>query len=124
MTSGHLVTDGNLSLLGNVDFCKLHHAVGKFVTDLDLVESSLVGCCCLFVSDAVVVDEITDHSVGLFVIRPLVGVDIVEIRDTPEHCGSDFLTFRYNLHAIQVADSGALLAVGKNNKFLEELGVQ
>ena len=72
MTSCHLVTDSDLSLLGDIYFRKLHNAVSEFVTDLDLVLDPLVCCESLFVGDAVIVDEVTDHEVGPVVVSPSV----------------------------------------------------
>ncbi len=42
MTSGHLVADGDLPLLGYIDLRHLHYAVGEFISDLDLVLFTLL----------------------------------------------------------------------------------
>ena len=72
MASGHLVTDCDLSLLCNINLGKLHHAIRKFVTDLDLVNRSLVDCGSLLVSDAIIVDKIPDHIIGVSIIGPAI----------------------------------------------------
>ena len=120
MTTRHLVTDSDFSLLGNVNLCELHHAVLEFVTDLDHIHLPLaLGCCCLL-CEAVVVDEVANEDIGLLVGSPLVRVDIVII-DTLEKLCSELLVLLDNLDTVKVAYACALLVLCENGQLLDEL---
>ena len=72
VASGHLVTDSDLPLLGDIYLGELHHTVGKIISDLHFVNRPLVGCGSLLVGDAIVVDEIPDHLIGVGIIGPAI----------------------------------------------------
>ena len=123
MASGHLVTDGDLPLLGYVDLGELHDSVREFVTHLDLVHLPLALCLRHFVGDAVVVDEVLDHSVGVLVGCPLAGIDVLEVNALELICG-DFLPLGDDLDSVEVADTGALLSVGEELEPSDEVGIE
>ena len=123
MSSGHLVTDSDLPLLGDIHLGELHHTVCEIISDLHFVNRPLVGCGSLLVGDAVVVDEIPDHLIGVGVVSPAVGIDIAVVNGL-ELSGGDLLSFRNKLNTVEVEDSGALPALGESGKLVEELGIQ
>ncbi len=123
MTAGHLVTDGDLTLLGYVYLGYLHHSVRKFVPDLDLVHLAFAdGLLCLD-GYAVVVDKVADQLVGLLVGGPLVGVDVVVV-DALENFGRDLLVLFEDFDAVEVGYAGALLVLGEHDKLLQEIVVE
>ena len=75
MATSHLVTDHQLTLLGDIDFGHLDDAVGKFIADAGDILLAVVFTQHLFVLDHVVVDQGGHHTVLVFVARPLVWVD-------------------------------------------------
>ena len=67
MSSGHFVAHSDFSLLGNVNFCKLHNAIRKFVTDFDFVESPLAFCRFFLICNTVIVDKVSYKKICVFV---------------------------------------------------------
>ena len=63
MTSGHLVTHGDLPLLRDVNLGELHHSVRKLVSDLDLVHLPLALGFSDLVGQAVVIDKFLNEMV-------------------------------------------------------------
>ena len=123
MTACHLVTDSDLTLLGNIHLCDLHYAVGEFVTNLDLVYLSLGTGFHLLVGDAVAADEFTHHSGSLGVVAPLCGGDVLVV-NLAESLEGELLALGEDLNAVKVRDTGALLAVYKAPESLDEAGAE
>ena len=121
MTSGHLVTYGNLALLGNVNLCKLHYSVGKLIADLYLVDIPLADRSLSLESDAIVVDELPDEDIAVLVGRPFVGVDVVVV-DVLEHVGGELFVLGDDFHTVEVGHACTLLVLGQDCKFSEEFG--
>ena len=119
MASCHLVTDSDLSLLGNIDLGKLHDSIREFIADLDLVKNPLVPCCLFLVGYAVVVDQIPDKGIGILVIGPLGRTDVLIVDHL--HVGScDILAFGNDFNAIKVAYTGTLLALNQDSELVKE----
>ena len=123
MTSGHLVTDSDLPLLGDIDLGDLHNAVRKLVTDLYLVHLSLALGLSHLVGQAVVVDEFLDEQVGVLIGGPVAGVDVLEVNGL-QFLNADLLALGDDLDIVEVVDARALLALCQDGQSLEEISVQ
>ena len=67
----HLITDTNLTLLSDVDFCHLDNAAGKFVTNGDGVLFAHAFGIELVELAEIVDDQCTDHSVNASITCPV-----------------------------------------------------
>ena len=73
--------------------------------------------------DAVVLDELAHQTGGLGVVRPLGGVD-VHVVGFLQALERELLALREDLHAVEVAHAGALLAVHQGPQLLDEGGAE
>ena len=71
MTTCHLITYTNLTLLSDVNLSELKDARGKFITDCDCKLFALELRVILVVLLQVVDYELTDKAVGAFVLSPV-----------------------------------------------------
>ena len=80
MTTGHLVTDTNLTFLGNVYLGHLNDTCGQLVTDSD---GELLAFQ-LGIEFLVLLDEVhhqcTNQSVGMFILRPVAQLNSGEVQ--------------------------------------------
>ncbi len=119
VTAGHLVTHGDLTLLGYIYLGKLHDARGELVAygDVELLAAQL-GIDLLALAQ-IVHDSGTHQIVGMGVGGPLRQVDGV-IVDLAEHSGREVGTLRYDVRAEEVLDSGRGLARGQRHELGHE----
>jgi len=76
MAPGHLVTNPDLALLGDIDLGQPDNTCGQLITDGDVVPLPLIDTVNLLVLDHIVVKELLDAVILLLVSGPLVGIDI------------------------------------------------
>src|SRR5690606_23261510 len=76
MAPGHLVTNPDLALLGDIDLGQPDNACGQLIADGDVVPLPLIDTVNLLVLDHIVVKELLDAVILLLVIGPLVGINI------------------------------------------------
>ena len=123
MTTCHLITHGDLSLLSDVDFSKLHDSVRELVPDLNHVELPFRLCLKFLVGDAIVVDEFLNQLIRVLIRSPLARIDIL-ILDALEFLGCDFFSLRGDLNTVEVADACALLPFHEGRKPLDEISIE
>ena len=113
MTSGHLVTDTDLTLLGNVDLSHLDDARRQLVTDSDSEFLTLQLCIELFIFLDEVHHQCTYQSVGVLVFCPVAQlngskVHVAEIGSGELGALADHFGSHVVLHALRRVAFGEL----------------
>ena len=119
MAAGHLVAHSNLPLLGNINLCKLHYAVRKFITYCYSIFDSLQLCVILLICKQIVVYQLLDKSIGILVRSPLCRVDIFIVYRV-QYLSCKGFALSKNLHTIKVCNTLALSLANKNHKLVKE----
>ena len=123
MATGHLITDAQFALHGDIDLCHLDDTAGKVVTDgeSELVAGEASGNLAVF--DIVVVEQLFDESIGFLVGSPLVGAHLGIINGL-ESFGSEFDLLGDKLLAVVGVHTVGGFAVEKNEQAGDEFVLQ
>jgi len=104
MTSGHFITNLDLSLLGYIDFCQTYYAGRQFITYCDIVFLALINTVNLLVFYNVIMEELFNTVVFLIIRGPFVWIDIKKINLLQLFKG-EFASLRNNIHIKVVLDT-------------------
>ena len=80
MTTGQLITDTDLTFLGNIDLGHLQDAIGQLVTNRDSELTALQLCIQQLVLLHEVDDQLGNQLVLVLIVRPVVGLDVAILK--------------------------------------------
>ncbi len=123
MTTGHLVTNTNLTLLGDVNLGHLDDACGQLVTDGDGKLLTRHLGIQQFVLLQVIDDQLGNELVGVFLLRPAGKLNGCKV-ERLEGCGSETLAMRNDLGTHVVLHTLRGDALGQLKQLVDEDGLE